>query len=76
MGVERQHLLKKVKGLGICIRVEFAPWDLWLVRQGLQVTSSLLVDNAVQIIRPRASQDAKDVVQLVQIMLSREDGPV
>merc|ERR1719234_1123877 len=48
MGVERQHLLKKVKGLGICIRVELAPGDLWLVRQGLQVTSSLLVDNAVQ----------------------------
>merc|ERR1719357_2478314 len=74
--VERQHLFKEVEGLWICIGVELAPWDLWLVGQGLKVTSSLLIYDTVQIVRARTSQDSQDVVQLIKIMLSREDRSV
>ena len=34
---------KNVCYLWICIGVELAPWDLWLVGQGLEVTSSLAI---------------------------------
>ena len=36
----------------------------------------LVVDDAVEVLGVGRAQDAQDVVQLVQVVLAREDGPV
>ena len=49
--------------------------DLWFVWKGLEVAPGLLVYDAVEVVRGRGAEDAEDVVQLIQVVLPRENRP-
>ena len=74
--VEGEHSLQQVQGLAISGGVKFCPGDLWLVRQGLNVAASLLIDDTVEILLAWGTEDCKDVVELVKVVFSREDWSV
>ena len=69
------NIIENVCYLWICIGVELAPWDLWLVGKGLQVAPRLLVDDAVEVVGSGRAEDAEDVVELVKVVLAREYWP-
>ena len=74
--VEGEHSLQEVQGFAVRVGVKFCPGDLWLVRQGLNITASLLVNDTVEILLAWGTEDCKDVVQLVKVVFSREDWSV
>ena len=76
MRVEGEHPLQQVQGLAVRVGVQLGPGDLGLVRQGLDIASSLLIYDTVEILLAGGAEDGEDVVELVQIMLPGEDWPV
>ena len=49
VGVERQHLVEQVEGLGVCAGVELEPRHLGLDRQRLEVAPRLLASARITI---------------------------
>lgn len=76
MRVEGEHLAEQVQRIRVGIGEQPGPRDLRLVRQRLQVAAGLLVDDALEVLLGGRTQHAQDVVQLVQVVLAGEDGPV
>lgn len=74
--VEREHFAEQVERLLVGLREELVPRNLRLERQRLQVAARLLVHYAVQVFLRRRAQNTQDVVQLIQVVLAREDRPI
>ena len=74
--VEGEHPLQEVQGLAVRVGVKFGPRDLWFVWQRLDVASSLLVYDTVEILLTGGAEDSEDVVELVQVVLPGEDWSV
>ena len=74
--VEGKHSLQEIQGLAVRIGVKFCPGNLWFVRQRLDVASSLLINDTVEILLTWRAEDCKDVVELVQVVFPGEDWSV
>ena len=74
--VEGEHSLQEIQCLAVRIGIQFCPGDLWFVRERLDVASSLLVNDTVEVLLTWRAKDCKDVVELVKVVLPGEDGSV
>lgn len=74
--VKGEHLAEQVKRVRVGVCEQPRPGHLRFVRQRLQVAAGLLVDDALEVLLRGRPEHAEDVVQLVQVVLAGEDGPV
>lgn len=74
--VECEHFVEQVESSRVSSRVETSPRLLRLMWQRDQVRAGLVVDNALEIFVRWRSDDGKDQVQLIEIMLPGEKRPV
>ena len=74
--VEGEQPVQQVESQGLGLGVELGPGDLRALGEALQVGSSLFVENAVEVVSGWGPHDTKDEVELIQVVLPREEGPV
>lgn len=60
----------------VVTEVSPVPWHFRLNGKALQVGSSLVVYDAVQVVLARGPENPEDVVQLIQIVFPRENRSV
>lgn len=58
------------------MRNSLLPWYLEFDGQALQIGTSLVVDDAIQVVLAWRAEDPKDVVQLIQVVFPGKDRSV
>ena len=76
VGVEGQHLLQQVEGLGVGLGVDSCEGDLWSEGERGEVAARLVIEDGCEVLLCGGAQHAHDVVELVQVVLAGEDGAV
>ena len=72
VGVEGEHLLQQVHGLGVGVGVQLREGDFGLERQGGEVATGLVIQDRGQILLRGGAQDPEDVVEPIKIMFTRK----
>ena len=76
VGVEGQHLLQQVEGLGVGLGVDSCEGDLWSEGERGEVAARLVIEDGGEVLLCGGAQHAHDVVELVQVVLAGEDWSV
>ena len=76
VGVEGQHPLQEVHGLGVSLWVDFGERDLGSEWERGEIAASLVIEYGGEVLLCGRTQDTHDVVQLVQVMFPGEYRPV
>ena len=58
------------------LRKQLGPRNFRFWRQGHQVAAGFLVNNAVEVLLRRGPENSENQVELIQIVLPRENGPI